>query len=244
MPFGTTCELCRDRLPWSAAATSRRREPEVKRSDRRDDSWYISGQTDRIIVAHKSCLDRYYTPPATFKCSDCGLDVPSADLGLTALSLWSARPAAVFSCPQCGSVRSLGAQCKWAGKALYTESFLHTPYGAPPCMRPIYEFQIGPRGIGHGQHVAQEAVQAGAAVAVQVKASADKAFRAKLKKDQAPETIWLGGANGGVLGLVIGFFAGCTTRPVSLDMGTVLGTAFVCCLLGAGIGYAISQSGE
>jgi len=243
-PFGVACELCGRQLPRSSAVAAVRHERDVKRSDSRDDSWYVKGSIDHHIYAHPECLSGFYTPPPTLTCADCGETVSSEALGLDALSLWSNSSAAHFRCPRCGYQRTLRSDCQWAGRALYTDAFLHTPFGAPPCMRPLYEFQTGASGRGHGQHDEQDAVEERANLAVQAKASADKAFRAQLKKERTPENVWLGGMNGGVLGFVVGFFSGCTTEPMSLDLGIVFGTVVVCVVLGAVAGYMISQSGE
>lgn len=155
-PLGVVCELCNKRLPWSAGVVSKRRESQLRRSDLSDRSWYIASEIDREIVAHKECLVRLYSPPVAVKCSDCGSQVPTSDLGLTPLSLWTARFAGTYRCTLCRGLISLGAKCAWAAKDGHSEKFMETASGAYPCMRALYSFQVGPNGLDHGTHAEQE----------------------------------------------------------------------------------------
>ncbi len=52
------------------------------------------------------------------------------------------------------------------------------------------------------------------------------------------------GFGGGVAGFVLGFFAGCTIRTLSMNWGTLFLTTIICALLGAGIGFLIGQNKE
>ncbi len=152
-PFGVVCELCGERLPWSAAVVSKRLESQLSRSDIDYRSWHIRDAVDSEIVAHTDCLVQFFTPPIV-ECSDCGLHVSTSDLGLTPLRLWKASAPESVRCPHCRNYISLGAECVWAGQ--YGEHFVQTSSGAYPCMRPFYSFQAAPNGLGHGSHVKQE----------------------------------------------------------------------------------------
>ena len=148
-PFGVACELCGERLRRSTGITSVRRERVMERVSTEDYDWWSEASynlIDRDIVAHKDCLERYYTPPSALECSDCGLRLSSSDLGFTALSLWSASRDELqgVSCPRCGKLCyffHINMRCKWASSG---------PNSAYPCMKPLYSFQVGPHGHGHG----------------------------------------------------------------------------------------------
>lgn len=269
-PFGVVCELCGERLRRSQGVTSVRREFEVHLS-RESSSWYGTGEVDREIVAHKDCLERYYTPPETLSCSECGLRLASSDLGLTALNLWSAgrftyeglhgsRVMGVHipndSCPNCGKHNGLlhSVQCEWELKSfLYSstvskakaikrlpplpvESGMHYP-----CMRPLYSFQVGPTGQGHGHEKDKRA----RAEAEKKKQEEQAAFHNKLKRQNLGEWVYLGIVNGGLLGIVVGFFRSCSIQHFSFDGGTMFVTIVVFAVIGAviggGIGYALES---
>jgi hypothetical protein len=120
-PFGVLCEMCGARLPRSAGVTSVRHTTGL---DSRDDD----------IVAHKGCLERYFTPLANLACPDCGLRLSGCE-EFSAKTLWSASPHWVPSnrCPRCGAADPLGESVKCWG-----------------CPGPVYPFQVGPNGQGHG----------------------------------------------------------------------------------------------
>jgi len=155
-PYGVACELCGKRLRRSTGVTSSRRERKMHRGS--DDNWWHVdfGTVDRDIVAHKECLEHFYSPPSTFfsiDCSDCGLKLTSTEPGLTALDLWSDTIEPRFYCHSCGNSNYLwAARCRWApepGETCFQAL-------GPLCMRPLYSFQVKPNAYGHGHHSEQQ----------------------------------------------------------------------------------------
>lgn len=226
-PFGVVCELCGKRLRRLEGVTSVRRETEVYRDDW--GGWHGRREVDRDIVAHKDCLERYYTPPATLECSDCGLRLASSDLKFTALMLWSAGRGTShdYSCPRCGAHLSLGSvQCQWA---------FGSPLKSRPCMKPLYSFQVGSNGQGHGHTTLAEEKRA---EAEQKRASQEETRKQDIK-------IWalIGMVSGGLLGFVVGFFRSCSHYPqqFSVDAGAWFGALLLCAVIGAVIGLIVGN---
>lgn len=250
-PFGVTCELCGERLRRSTGVTSARREKTVHRGDLNYNSgdfyfyWHVDGEEERDIVAHVECLERFYTPPATIVCPDCGLRLSSTTLGFTAVGLWSGTTSLDWDCPTCGAPGYLDlARCRWAPE---DSRIFRTPLGADPCMRPLYSFQVEPNGHGHGAHPQQERLEAEQKAkekeSNEAKARADRAFREKARNENRSGRILLGGFDGGLLGLVVGFFVGCNIGPSpSLDLGAFLATSVLGVAIGAAIGYGAGGS--
>lgn len=220
-PLGVECELCGEVLRCSAAARSKR--------------WVPTGYSDnelRDIFAHKDCLKRYYTPPATLRCVDCGQQVASSDLGFTALKLWSASNFAShpFTCSRCGRVDALGsAQCQEV------------------CTRPLYLFQVSADGQGHGHAENKREIEVKRRIVEhqRVEAEKERARHEEFRKQNIGEWLYLGVVNGGLLGLVVGFFRACSVQDFSVDRGTLIVTILlfggIGALIGLAVGYAIES---
>jgi hypothetical protein len=270
-PFGVVCELCGERLRRSEGVTSVRREVEIHfYSDFSDYSghWYGCGEVDREIVAHKDCLERYYTPPATLECSECGLQVASSDLGVTALNLWSARrfiygyglnaELAVAvpggSCPSCGNIRAFldSVKCEWEPKAssfpkaeivelrppLNRESGEHYP-----CLKPLYSFQVGPNGQGHGHEKEKRAK----AEAEDRRRKEQATLQEKAREEGIKTERGCGMMIGGILGFIVGFFMNCDVRhihPIGIGgwFRTLLLGIIISVVIGAVIGAVSGQA--
>lgn len=119
-PFGVVCELCRRRLRQSQAMRCWRTI--VPKS---------GGHQDFV---HKDCVDRYFTVPADLACPDCGFRLAAIDADISPSTLWSSYNKEV-TCPRCGKVNVLGCT---------------GPAGVFCCRAPFYQFQMPPRGLGHG----------------------------------------------------------------------------------------------
>lgn len=235
-PFGVECELCGERLRRSEGVTSVRREMVFHVGD--GGGFHGSGHRDRHIVAHKDCPERYYTAPATPSCLDCGLRFTSSDLGFTALKLWSASNGTshYFHCPSCGRVYSLNSvRCE---EALDGSTY--------PCERPLYPFQVGPNGLGHGHAEHKRGAEEKRAKAEQKRAEAEqeRAQHEEFRKERIKEWVWLGIMNGGLFGLVVGFFRSRSVQHLSVDLGTWFVTLVLFGGIGAVVGMAVGRALE
>src|SRR5947209_17704789 len=76
-PRGDTCEICDQPVRRSAAAISVRAVLTMHSS------------SERGIVAHKECVERYYQIPPTLMCPDCGIQLAGTDVTFSPLRLWS-----------------------------------------------------------------------------------------------------------------------------------------------------------
>lgn len=128
-PFGVPCELCVEPLSRSASVTVVRER----------DGGY-EGPYRFEVVAHNTCVERYFTPPKTLQCPDCRLKLADSCVAFTALGLWSFGRLAPFVCPRCGAAVFLGAKLA----------------ACRQCTAPLYPFQVESGARGHG-HVPVEA---------------------------------------------------------------------------------------
>lgn len=118
-PRGVTCELCRRQMRRSDGHA-------CQRSSGGWDPSYSEG------VAHSICIDRYFTPPATLACPDCGRRLAGTSDSWTAYGLWKG-PAG--PCPGCGAA----------------DVFLGRLTRCWECRATSYPFQsAGGQGSGHG----------------------------------------------------------------------------------------------
>lgn len=245
-PFGTICELCGVRMRRSTGITSVRREKEVSRGDRdshRDRSWFFRGDTNRAIVAHRECLDRFYTPPSTLHCSDCTHRFITSELGLTPLTLWNATARLAFACPRCGAYCSLStAQCKWAPKpSPHVTSIFETLLDANPCLRPFYAFQEGPNGQGHGQHIDQERTEARERASAEAEQVRARAFHNQVKANRVQEWMWIGIKTGALFGVVAGICVAVGSQSFSAAIGKWIGSLVVFGGVGGAIGFMVGS---
>jgi len=231
-PFGVVCELCGERMRRSTGITSTRSERTGHRGDRdhfRSNSWHFDEPVDRGIVAHQQCLERVYTPPTTLTCKDCSTSVATADLGMTALTLWNATARLTFTCVSCGAHCSLStAQCKWAPRVSpHVSSIFETHLDAWPCFRPLYSFQGG---RGHGRHPQQEGIEAWKGEQLPNRASQEA--QANRQAAEMGAKRFVGGAAGVVIGGIVGFVAAMIMTAlliffVSEDTVNILGNAVI-----------------
>lgn len=138
-PRGDTCELCDKRVRRSVAAISVRHVLTMDTS------------SEHPIVAHRECVERFYGIPATLVCPDCGLQLAGTDVAFTPLRLWSCSSYGIVggpACPRCGRFDVLDAL--GTGGCQQATSIGYGLQSYSPCKRPLYQFQLGSNGQGHG----------------------------------------------------------------------------------------------
>ena len=122
-PRGVTCKLCTRQMRRSDGFT-------CKRTIFMSPS---SGYSTWEEVAHKECIDRYFTPPQTLACPDCGLRLAGINDNYTSVELWK-RGETGSSCPGCGALDVFGGESR----------------NRRCCGAPFYPFQGEfPNGHGH-----------------------------------------------------------------------------------------------
>lgn len=136
-PRGVECKLCKRQMRRSDGSTCERTEFMSP----------SSGHSTWKETAHRECIERYFTPPASLVCPDCGLRLAGINDSFTALGLWT-RGKHGSACPGCG------ARDVFAGQS--TE-MVHRCCGAR-----FYPFQGAfPGGHGHPLEVAAAAQKKG-----------------------------------------------------------------------------------
>ena len=91
-PKGVKCELCARQLRRSEGITCKRTRSSPS-----------SGPWSWEAVAHKDCVDRYFTPPAALACPDCGMLLAGINETFTSVGLWKLVERG-SSCPGCGAL--------------------------------------------------------------------------------------------------------------------------------------------
>jgi hypothetical protein len=89
-PKGVGCALCERQMRRSEGVTCKRIGGSPS-----------SGFSIYDEVAHKDCIERYLTPPATLACPECGVRLAGINDSFTAIGLWQRNTGS--SCPNCGA---------------------------------------------------------------------------------------------------------------------------------------------